>query len=348
MKAIVCPAYGPPTVLQLREVATPTPSAKDVRIRIHATTATTAGLAMLTGDPFIARLATGLRRPKVPIPGTELAGEIDAVGGAVTRFRVGDQVVAASDLRFGAHAEYIVLPEDAAIAPKPVTMTYAEAVALCEGGLTALPFLRAAAKVQPGQAVLINGAAGAVGTAAVQLATYFGAVVTGVCGPAHLELVKSLGADTVVDYTRQDFTTTGQTYDIIFDTVGKSSFTRCRGALKPGGVYLTTVPTLAILPQMLWTSRFGNKRAIFAATGLRPTSAKTKDLLVLKELAEAGQLRAVIDRRYPLAQAVEAYQHVATGHKQGHVVLTLDQPGQRHPVTPRPRDLARTEAPREP
>jgi NADPH:quinone reductase-like Zn-dependent oxidoreductase len=240
----------------------------------------------------------------------------------VKGFRVGDQVFASSGASLGAHAEYICLPEDGAMATKPVNMTFEEAAAVSEGGLTALPFLRDKGKIERGQTVLINGASGAVGTSAVQLAKYFGAVVTGVCSTTNVELVRSLGADEVIDYTREDFTGSGRAYDIIFDAVGKNSFLRCRGALKPGGIYLTTVPTPAIALQMLWTSRVGSKRAVFAATGLRPAKEKAKDLLFLKELCEAEALKPVIDRRYPMEQAADAHRYVETGHKKGHVVIT--------------------------
>ena len=263
-------------------------------------------------------------RPKKTILGSEFAGEIEAVGKDVKRFSEGDQVFAATGAALGAHAEYTCLPEEGALAIKPANMTYEEAAAICEGALAALPFLRDKGKIQSGQKVLINGASGSVGTSAVQLAKYFGAEVTGVCSTANLELVKSLGADKVIDYTQEDFTKTRQTYDIIFDAVGKSSFSRCRGSLKGRGIYLTTVPTLPILLQMLWTSKIGSKRAIITFTGLRPASEKTEDLLFLKELVEGGKLRPVIDRRYPLEQAAEAYKYVETGHKKGNVVITLE------------------------
>ena len=324
MKAIVYHRYGSPDVLELEEVAKPTPRDNEVLIRIDATVATTAQLAGRKGDPPLARLFTGLRRPKRTILGSEFAGEIEAVGKNVTRFRDEDQVVAAPGIDYGSYAEYKCMPEDGALATKPANMTYEEAAAVCEGGLTALPFLRDAGKIENGQKVLINGASGAVGTSAVQLAKTFGAEVTGVCSTANLDLVKSLGADVIIDYTKEDFTRTGQTYDIVFDAVGKSSFSRCRGLLSQRGVYLTTVPGASILLQILWTSRVGNKRAIIAFTGLRKPSEKTKDLIFLKELAEARQIRAVIDRRYPLEQTAEAHWYVEEGHKKGSVILTVE------------------------
>lgn len=322
MRAIVYHQYGSPDVLRLEEVEKPTPKDNEVLIRIHAAVVSTAETITRKGDPFIARLAAGLRRPRKTILGSEFSGEIEAIGKDVTRFRQGDQVFASSGAGLGAHAEYICLPEAGAMAIKPANMTYEEAAAVCEGGLTALPFLRDKGRIQSGQKILINGASGAVGTSAVQLAKYFGATVTGVCSTTNVELVRSLGADEVIDYTREDFTGTGQTYDIIFDAVGKSSFGRCNGSLKHGGVYLTTVPTLAIIPQMLGTSRVGGKRATFAATGLRPAEKKAKDLLFLKELCEAETLKPVIDRRYHFEQAAEAHRYVETGHKKGNVVIT--------------------------
>jgi NADPH:quinone reductase-like Zn-dependent oxidoreductase len=209
------------------------------------------------------------------------------------------------------------------VAAKPATATYEEAVAVAEGTLTALPFLRDKAHLRRGQTILVNGASGSVGTSAVQLAKHFGAKVTGVCSAANLELVKSLGADEVIDYTKDDFTQTGQTYDVIFDAVGKSSFSRCKGALNDGGIYLSTASTLGIVLQTLWTSKFGNTRAIVAFTGLRPAREKAKDLQFLKGLVESGAMQAVIDRRYPLEQTAEAHRYVDTGHKKGSVVVTV-------------------------
>jgi NADPH:quinone reductase-like Zn-dependent oxidoreductase len=216
------------------------------------------------------------------------------------------------------------MPEDGALAIKPANLTCGDAAAVCVGALTALPFLRDQANIQSGQKVLIHGASGSVGTFAVQLAKYFGAEVTGVCSTTNLELVKSLGADKVIDYTKEDFTKNGQTYDIIFDTVGKSSFSRCKRSLKQRGVYLSTVPTPAIMLQMLWTSMFGSKKAMFTATGLRPSSEKTKDLTFLKKLIETGKIKPAIDRRYPLEQIAEAHSYVEKGHKKGNVVITLE------------------------
>jgi NADPH:quinone reductase-like Zn-dependent oxidoreductase len=321
MKAIVQTRYGPPDVLQLKEVAKPTPKDNELLIKIYATVVTTLDCNTRKGVPFWTRLVSGLGKPKITILGFELAGEIEAVGRDVKRFKEGDQVFGATSTSLGAHAEYICLPEDGALAIKPANMTYEEAAAIVEGGLTALPFLRDKGNIQSGQRVLINGASGSIGTAAVQLAKQFGAEVTGVCSTTNLEMVKSLGADTVIDYTKEDFSKTGQTYDIIFDPVGKSSFSRCKGSLTQRGIFLTT--NLIIL-QMLWTSIIGSKKAMIEFSGLRSSSEKSKDLIFLRELIEAGKIKAVIDRRYPLEQTAEAHRYVDKGHKKGNVVITVE------------------------
>ena len=324
MKAIVATKYGPPDILNLEEVQKPVPNDNEVLIRVYATTVTAAHGMMRKGLPLIGRLFTGLMRPKNPISGTELAGEIEAVGKDVKLFKEGDQVFGETGVEGGCYAEYICLPEGEPLTTKPANLTYGEAAAVLDGASTALHFLRDKGNIRSGQKVLVNGASGSVGTSAVQLARYFGAEVTGVCSTTNLELVKSLGAEEVIDYAKEVFTETGRTYDIIFDTVGKSSFSRCRGSLKHGGVYLSTVPTMAIYPQMLWTSKIGSKRAIIAAAGLRPASEKTKGLVFLKELIEAGEIKPVIDRRYPLEQTAEAHRYVDKGHKKGNVVIAVE------------------------
>jgi NADPH:quinone reductase-like Zn-dependent oxidoreductase len=323
MKAIVYEKYGPPDVLQLKEVDNPIPKDNEVLIKIHATTVSTADCAMRRADPFMSRSATGLIRPKYPISGHELAGEIEAVGKDVKRFKEGDQVFAVAGLESGSYAEYICLHEDGALAIKPTNMTYEEAAAVPAGALTALPFLRDKGNIQNGQKVLIYGASGSIGTYAVQIAKYFGAEVTGLCSTSNLEMVKSLGADMVIDYTKEDFTKNGQTYDIIFDTVGKSSFSRCKNSLNQKGIYLNTVLSFSILLPMVWTSIIGSKKAILSLTGTRSPSEKGKDLVFLKELIEEGKMKTVIDRQYTLEQTAEAHKYVETGHKKGNVVITV-------------------------
>ena len=320
MKAIVYTKYGSPDVLQLQEVAKPTPKDHEVLIHVHAAIVGPVDCVFRKGDPFLIRLLFGLTKPRRSILGVEFAGEIEAAGHAVQAFQPGDQVFGMSPDRSGAHAEYLCLPEDQPMALKSAKMTYEEAVGICDGAPTALIFLRQIAKVKPGQKVLINGASGSVGTAAVQLARYFEAEVTGVCSTTNIDLVKSLGADQVIDYTQEDFTTNGQTYDVIFDVVGKSSFSQCQGSLTPRGVYLSTALTLTILLHMFWTGLRGGKKARFATAGLMQ---KKENLLFLKELFEAGKLKAVIDKRYPLEQMTAAHQYVETGHKKGNVVITV-------------------------
>jgi NADPH:quinone reductase-like Zn-dependent oxidoreductase len=319
MKAVMQDRYGSPDVLQIKEVDKPTPRDNEVLIRVHASTVTPPDRAFREGDPFIARLFSGLIRPKF-IPGSELAGEVEQVGKDVTLFREGDLVFGSAGPKFGAHAEYKCLPEDGVVENMPVGLSYEEAVAIADGALTALPFLRDNGGIRSGQEILINGASGSVGAAAVQLARYFGATVTGVCSTANLELVKSLGADYVVDYTEVDFTATGRKYDIIFDAIGKSNFRKCRVSLNESGIYLTTVPSWAIMFQMLSTRVLGRKRATIAFTGL---TMKRERLTYIKERAEAGDLKSVIDRRYPLQQITEAHRYVDTERKRGSVVLTI-------------------------
>ena len=324
MKAIVCTKYGPPEVLQLQEVAKPVPRDNEILVRVHATTVSAADVIdrSFAFPPYLwlsARISLGITRPKNPILGFELAGAIESVGRNVKRWREGDQVFASTfAFGFGCYAEYTCLPEDGAIAAKPANMTYEEAAAVPLGGLTALTFLRDRARIRSGQKLLVYGASGSIGTYALQLGRYFGAEVTGVCSTTNLEMVKSLGADSVIDYTREDFTRSGETYDIILDAVNKTSFSRCRSSLTKRGVYLATFPTLTFLLHMLWTSMVGSKKAVSGEA-----SEKAEDLVFLKQLIETGELKPVIDRRYPLEQIAEAHRYVETGHKKGNVVITV-------------------------
>jgi NADPH:quinone reductase-like Zn-dependent oxidoreductase len=316
MKAIVYTKFGPPDVLQLQDVEKPAPKDNEVLIKIVATTVVKEDPDWRASPGF-----NGFLKPRHPILGQELAGEIESIGGAVTRFKPGDQVFGFD--MFGANAEYKCMPEGGALAIKPANMSYEEAASVPNGALTALPFLRDKGNIQSGQSVLIYGASGSVGTAAVQLAKYYGAKVTGVCSTANLEWVKSLGADQAIDYTQEDFTESGKTYDIIFDTVGKRTFSECKGSLTDEGIYLTTVPTPVMMLQALWPAKRG-KRAKFVAAGLRPAREKIKDLVFLTELIEAGKIKAVIDRCYPLEQTAEAHRYVEKGHKKGNVVITVE------------------------
>jgi len=328
MRAIVWTKYGPPDVLQLKEVEKPIPKDNEVLIKIHAATVT-AGDCEIRGLKFslllrlLMRLGFGLKGPRkrFSIPGVELAGEIESVGKDVKLFRKGDQVFGTSVEYFGAYAEYICLPEEGkagAMAIKPGNMTYEEAATVPVGGLEALNFLRKA-NIQSEQKVLINGASGSIGTFAVQLAKYYGAEVTGVGNPKSLEVMKSIGADKVIDYTKEDFTKNGETYDVIFDVVGKSSFSDSISSLKKNGIYLLANPKPSLYVRRLWTSMTSSKRVI---SGL--TKQKTEDLIHLGELIEAGKIKSVIDRCYPLEKIAEAHSYVDKGQKTGNVVITLE------------------------
>ena len=322
MKAIVCTKYGPAEVLQLKEVEKPVPKDNEVLIRIYATTVTSAdsrarGFIVPPSYWIFARLMLGLIKPRNPILGMELAGEIEAIGKEVKLFKKGDRVYASTGFGHGTHAEYMCLPEHGIVAIKPSTMTYEEAAAVPFGGITALRFLRKG-KIQKGQKVLIYGASGCVGTFGVQLAKYFGAEVIGVCSTTNLGLVKSLGADAVIDYTKDDFSKKGETYDIIFDTLGKTSLSDCMKSLKKEGVYLQAAASPALSIRMLLTSMISSKKLKGGAA-----LGKASDLIFLKELIEAGTIKTVIDRVYPLEQIVEAHRYVDKGHKKGNVVITV-------------------------
>jgi NADPH:quinone reductase-like Zn-dependent oxidoreductase len=293
-----------------------------VLIRVQAGVVTSSDTAFRQGDPFIVRLIYGLRKPRIAIHGVEFSGVVEAVGAAVKNFRPGDALYGVSPDRFGAHAEYMCVAETKPMTLKPAGMSHIEAASIADGAPTALTFLRDVAKVQPGQRVLINGASGAVGSYAVQLAKHFGAEVTAICSGGNATMVRALGADHVVDYTREDFTRKGKQYDVIFDAVGKRSFAECKSSLTPRGMYLNTVPTLGIVWHMLTTRSDRGRKARFTTAGLIQNRANFD---FLAELFSAGHLHAVIDRCYPLAQAAEAHRYVDTGHKKGTVLLDMTQ-----------------------
>ena len=319
MKAVVQTRYGSPDVLRVQDVPQPAPKAGEVLICVRAASLTPSDSAFRKGDPFLIRLMYGVRKPRLLIGGVEFAGDVSGIGEGVTLFQPGNAVFGMSPDRFGAHGEYLCLPEAKPIIRKPDGMSYADAVSIADGPCTALTYLRDVAHLQPGQRVLVNGASGSVGAAAVQLAKHYGAHVTGVCSTRNLELVRSLGADAVIDYTHENFTRCGKQWDVIFDAVGKSSFGRCRRALTPKGVYMTTVPTLGTLVAIVRTA-FGGRKAKFTTAGLK----QTKDnLSVLAGLYETGQLRAVIDCEYPLDDVPDAHRYVEAGHKRGSVVIQV-------------------------
>jgi NADPH:quinone reductase-like Zn-dependent oxidoreductase len=320
MRAVVHDRYGPPEVLRLEEVERPAPKDDEVLVKIQATTVNRSDCGFRAADPFFSRVFTGLRGPKRRTPGMELAGVVEAVGPAVTEFERGDEVFG---IRGGAQAEYVCVRESGALAHKPAGMSFEEAAAVCDGGTIALACL-GKADLGKGRSILVYGASGSIGTAVVQLAKHFGADVTAVCNTKNVDLVRSLGADRVIDYTQEDFTKNGETWDVIVDAVGKHSFRRCRGSLKAGGIYVETdlgfmwhVPPLALATRFI-----GDKRVTL------PIPKYTKEnVLILKALIEAGEYRAVIDRRYPLEDVIEATKYVETGQKTGNVVLTVSPNG---------------------
>ena len=331
MKAIVYSEYGSPDVLQLNEIEKPLPKENEILIRIHATSVNFGDLMARNykaisprqfNMPFfiwlIAKISFGLNQPKITILGNEFAGEIEAVGSDVKRFMPGDQVFGYTGERMGAYAEYLCMPENGMLAIKPTNMTFEEIAGVPYGALMALPLLRKV-KIQPGQKVLINGTSGGIGSAAVQIARSLGAEVTGVCSTSKVEFVKSLGAVKVIDYTKEDFTQNGEIYDLILDILGRSSFSRCKNSLKPNGIHLFASFKMKQLLRMLWTSRSGGQKVICAFS---PVSVE--DLNSVKELIEAGKIKAVIDKCYPLEHIAEGHRYVEQGHKKGNVVITVD------------------------
>jgi NADPH:quinone reductase-like Zn-dependent oxidoreductase len=318
VKAVVYDQYGPPDVQRLEDVERPVPKEDEVLVKIRATTVTRTDCGIRAGKPFFVRLIFGVGRPKQRILGTELSGVVEAVGAGVSRFAVGDHVFGSTEaFKSGSHAEFVCVRELGPLALKPATMTFEEAAAVTDGAVLALMCLES---VHPkgGQSILVYGASGAIGTAGVQLAKHFGAEVTAVCNTKNLELVTSLGADAVIDYTQEDFTKNGRAYDVIFDAVGKHSFSRCKGSLKPGGAYVAT-DGLGNILLALWTSRIGDRKVLFPI----PPHYTKENVVLVKELIEAGKFRAVIDRCYPLEDVVDATRYVETEQKTGNVVLTV-------------------------
>jgi NADPH:quinone reductase-like Zn-dependent oxidoreductase len=318
MRAVVHDRYGAPDVLRVEEVARPVPNDDEVLIRVRATTVSRTDCHLRRADPFVWRLFAGLIRPRIRILGSEFAGEVEAAGAGVTRFKTGDRVFGTS-ARFGTHAEFICLRESARLAHMPGAMSFEDAAAMCDGALKALTSLQAV-QLQRGQRIAVYGASGAIGTASVQLAKHFGVHVTAVCNTKNVDLVRSLGADDLVDYTREDFTKNGETYDVIHDAVGKHSFRRCRRSLKPGGVYLATdLGFLWQVPLLILATKYVGERRVRMPLG-RTTQA---DVEFVKELVESGAYRAVVDRCYPLEDVIDATRYVETEQKVGNVVLTL-------------------------
>ncbi|WKZ36936.1 MAG: NAD(P)-dependent alcohol dehydrogenase [Anaerolineales bacterium] len=330
MKAIVYNEYGAAEVLHLKEVEKPMPKDNEIQVRVRATSVTVGDLwarnfkaisprefsmPLLLWIP--SRMFFGLTKPRISILGSEFAGDVESVGKDVKRFKKGDAVFGYRGQSMGANAEYLCLPQDGMVTHKPVNMTYEEAATVPYGALTALSLLRKV-NVQAGQKVLVIGASGRIGSAAVQLANYFGAEVTGICSTPGLDFVKSLGADRVIDYTKEDFTQNGETYDLIFDVMRKSSFSQSRNSLSPNGIYLLASFKMKQLFQMLWTSMRGGRKVVCALS-----SEKIEDLDLIKELVEAGKFKSVIDKRYPLEQMAEAHRHAETGGRQGNVVITV-------------------------
>jgi len=323
MQAIEYVQYGAPEVLRLKEVKKPSPKSNEVLIRVYASTVTAADIMMRTGTPYIGRFYTGLKGPKRTILGFEFAGEVMETGKDVTLFKVGDKVFGGTTT-LGSYAEYVCVSEQDVMTSMPDNISYEEAAPVNGSAITVMNFLKGLGKIQKGQKVLINGASGGLGTYAIQIAKHFGAEVTGVCSTNNVALVESLGADKVIDYTKEDFTKNGEQYDIIFDTVGKSSFSACKNSLTQNGMYLSAVMNFTLFTQMIWTSMFGTKKAKSSATGLLPVKARLNYFIELKELLKTSKIKTVIDTTYPLSQVAEAHKYVEKGHKKGSVVISLN------------------------
>ena len=322
MKAMVASAYGSGEVLALQEVPKPEIGPQEILVKVYASAATRADQMMLSGKPFFTRLFLGLRKPKHDIPGTGFAGKVEAIGSEVLDFAIGDRVFGETLFGFSANAEYVKVEKEGVILPMPDGMNFAEASTFCDGHMTSINFLKELADIKAGQKVLINGASGSLGTAAVQLAKYYGAIVTGVCSTRNIGLVKSLGADHVIDYTRQNFSKMNNSYDIIYDTIGRSSYAQCKSILTAQGQYISPVLNMPLLFQMIWTSLFSSKKAKFTASGMKKADEIRTLLHELIAIFKEGKIKTIIDRQYPLEKLGEAHRYIATGRKKGNVVIT--------------------------
>jgi len=323
MKSIIVNSYGGPEVLQIKNVNKPAPKENEVLIQIKATAITTASTLMRAGKPYFGRLFLGLRKPKTQTPGTDLSGVIKAVSKNVTKFKIGEHVMAETGLNCGAYAEYICLSEDDLIVRQPKNVTPEEATGILDGGSTALAFFTDSIQIEKGLKILINGASGSIGTAAIQLAKHFGAEVTGVCSTKNKAMVKDLGADTVIDYTTNDLETIQYKFDVIFDTVGKMPYRKGKKLLTNKGVFLTPVLSFSALLNMMFVSPFTAKKLKFAATGIRKHHLRMRDLIKLRDMLETGKLTTIIDRVYSFEQIQDAHKYVDQGHKRGNVVISF-------------------------
>jgi NADPH:quinone reductase-like Zn-dependent oxidoreductase len=323
MKATVATGYGSPEVFQLQEVKRPVPKANEVLVQVMTASATTADAMMRTGKPYTVRLFVGLTKPRKAIPGTGFSGVVKQVGKDVTDFEIGDRVFGETAFGFSSNAEYLTISEDGVIFPMPENLGFSEAANFCDGHLTSFNFLKEIAKVKPGQKVLINGASGALGTSAIQIAKYMGAQVTAVCSGRNVGLVRSLGADEVIDYQQKDFTKNTEKYDYVYDTIGKSSFSACKAMLSENGLYLSAVLKFPLLLHMIKTSLFGQKKAKFEATGANKEEKLRHMLSEVVDIYKDGKLKTVIDRQFPLEKVAEAHRYIDAGHKRGNVVIVI-------------------------
>ena len=322
MKAIIQSQYGGPEVLAIEEVQKPQPGPKDVLIKVMASSITTADSMMMTGKPYIGRLMLGLTKPKNPIPGTGFAGIVEAIGSEVNTYQVGEEVFGENLDTFGAQAQYLCIPEDNLIMRKPAQVSFEEAAAVGDGVMTSINFLQLVTTAAPGKHVLINGAAGSLGSAAVQIAVHYGAHVTAVCSTKNIDFVKKLGAHEAIDYTQEDFTTRENQFDIIYDTVGKSSFNAAKNSLTANGIYASPVLDGKLLLKVLWTSLFGSKKAKFSATGVLSLEAKKELQATARELMSLGKVRPFISKTFSLEEFRDAHTYIASGHKKGNIVFT--------------------------